>query len=175
MNDDLRYPIGMFQWSGSSTPEDRQLYLSALAEAPARVRNAVAGLKPEQLDAPYRPEGWTVRQVVHHLADSHANMYVRVKLALTENEPLIKPYDERAWAEFEENTTTPIEVSMNLFEALHTRVVNTLRGATPEEFARTFRHPERGVMSLDQTVALYAWHSAHHVAHITRLRQTNGW
>jgi uncharacterized damage-inducible protein DinB len=175
MNDDLRFPIGKFQWSGANTPEDRERYISALAEAPANLRAAVAGLNDQQLDTPYRPGGWTVRQVVHHLPDSHANMYVRLKLALTEDEPLIKPYDEAAWAELPENKATPIEVSLNLLDALHTRTVNTLRGATPEQFARTFRHPERGVMSLDQVIGLYAWHGAHHVAHITRLRDRNGW
>lgn len=175
MSDDLSYPIGKFQWSGSNTPEDRVHYISALAEAPARLRTAVAGLNEKQLDTPYRPEGWTVRQVVHHFADSHANLYIRLKLTLTENDPTIKPYDEKAWAELPENSVTPAEVSLRLFEDLHTRAVNTLRGMKPEDFARCYRHPEMGLVPLDKAIALYAWHSAHHVAHINRLRQRNGW
>jgi hypothetical protein len=175
MNDDLRFPIGKFQWSGSNTAEDRERYIGELAAAPANLRKAVSGLDDKQLDTPYRPEGWTVRQVVHHLPDSHANMYVRLKMALTETDPPIKPYDEAAWAALPENSVTPVEVSLNFLEALHTRVVNTLRGMKPEDFARNYRHPEMGLVPLDKALAMYAWHSAHHVAHITRLRQRNGW
>jgi len=172
---DLRYPIGKLQWSGSNTDADRQQYIQIIADAPARLREAVRGLTPGQLDTPYRPEGWTVRQVVHHLPDSHLNSYVRFKLALTENEPTIKPYDEAAWATTPENQSTPVEVSLALLESLHARWVALLRTLKPEDWARNLRHPERGLMSLDANLAIYAWHCRHHVAHITELRKRSGW
>ncbi len=172
---DLRYPIGPFRFQGNMTAQDRREAIDALAEAPARLRAAVAGLSPQQLDTPYRPGGWTVRQVVHHLADSHMNSYVRFRLALTEEEPTLKPYDERRWAELSDARTAPIEISLALLESLHRRWVMLLRSLAPADFARRFRHPEHGLMTLEKNLALYAWHGRHHVAHITSLRERMGW
>lgn len=142
---------------------------------PQRLREAVAGLKDEQLDTPYRPGGWTVRQTVHHVADSHMNSYLRFKLALTENSPTIKPYNEAAWANLPEAKAAPIAVSLALIDALHERLVLMLRAMSDQDFTRTFQHPERGAVRLDTNVALYGWHSRHHVAHITALRKRMGW
>ena len=139
------------------------------------MRAAVAGLTPEQLDTPYRPGGWTVRQVVHHVPDSHINSYVRFKLALTEEEPTIKPYDEARWAKLADTATTPVEVSLTLLDSLHSRWVPLLQSLTEADFARQFRHPELGMVRLDRNLALYAWHGKHHVAHITSLRERMGW
>ena len=139
------------------------------------MRAAVAGLTPERFDTPYRPGGWTVRQVVHHVPDSHMNAYVRFKLALTEDEPTIKPYEEAAWAELADSASTPVDVSLTLLETLHDRWVRLLRSMTEADFARKFRHPQLGVVPLDKNLALYAWHGKHHVAHITSLRQRMGW
>ena len=136
---------------------------------------AVAGLDDRQLDTPYRPGGWTVRQVVHHYADSHANSYVRFRLALTEDAPVIKPYDEQRWAELPDAKSAPISVSLTLLSALHQRWVLLLRSLDDQTFARTFIHPELGEMRLDKTLGLYAWHCHHHVAHITNLRARQGW
>jgi hypothetical protein len=172
---DLRYPIGPFQRDAAITEETRRRAIEEIAEAPARLRSAIAGLSPAQLGTPYRPEGWTVRQVVHHLPDSHLNAYVRVKLALTENEPTIKPYDEVRWAELHDSRSAPVEISLSLLDALHARWVLLLRSLRREDFARTLRHPERGVMTVDGTLALYGWHGKHHVAHITSLRERMGW
>ncbi len=172
---DARYPIGPFQWEGSLSDDARHRAIDEIAEAPARLRSAVEGLSPGQLDTPYRPGGWTIRQVVHHLPDSHLNAYTRFKLALTEETPTIKPYDEARWAELADTQSTPPEVSLALLEALHKRWVVLLRSLEPRDFARMLRHPERGVMSLDEMLALYAWHGRHHVAHIRRLRERMGW
>lgn len=172
---DLRYPIGKFEHSGSSTPEQRAQYIHDIDEAPARLREAVRFLTPRQLDTPYRPDGWTVRQVVHHVPESHMNAYVRLKLALTEDSPTIKPYNEDAWSKTPDVAITPLEISLALLENLHLRWVTLLRALTPADFARTFRHPELGQQTLDRYVAMYAWHGKHHVAHITSLRQRNGW
>ena len=144
-------------------------------EHPAELRAAVHGLSPEQLDTPYRLEGWTVRQVVHHLPDSHMNSFIRFKLALTEEEPTIKPYDEDLWARLGDVRNTPVEVSLRLLESLHQRWVVLLRSLGDEDWPRKFRHPELGVMSLERNLALYAWHGRHHVAHITALRERMGW
>jgi uncharacterized damage-inducible protein DinB len=135
----------------------------------------VKGLTDEQLDTPYRSGGWTVRQVVHHVPDSHLNSYVRFKLALTEDNPTIKPYEEGRWAELSDSNSTPVEVSLTLLESLHDRWVRLLRSLTPEQWKRTFRHPELGEMTLEKTLALYAWHGKHHVAHITELRKERSW
>ena len=175
METDLRYPIGKFERPETVTDSQRRAFIDAIAEAPARLAAAVAGLTPAQLDTPYRPGGWTVRQVVHHVPDSHMNAYVRWKLALTEDEPTIKPYDEARWAELGDVSATPIETSLALLENLHKRWVLLLRSLTPAGWARKFRHPELGAMSLNQNLALYAWHGRHHVAHITSLRERNGW
>jgi uncharacterized damage-inducible protein DinB len=172
---DLQYPIGRFAWSGENSPEDRLRYFDEIEQAPAHLLAAVAGLSDDQLDTPYRPGGWTVRQVVHHVPDSHLNSYVRFRLALTEDEPTIKPYNESDWAELIDARTAPIEMSLALLESLHRRWVALLRTMTRGNFARQFRHPEQGVVSLDRNLALYAWHGRHHVAHITGLRERMGW
>jgi uncharacterized damage-inducible protein DinB len=171
---DLQYPIGRFEWRGSSEDERRR-YLDEIEQAPAHLRAAVAGLSNEQLDTPYRAGGWTVRQVVHHLPDSHLNSYTRFRLALTEDEPTIKPYDEGRWAELTDARTAPVEISLAFLEALHSRWVLLLRSLSPADFARRFRHPEMGTVSLDEYLALYAWHGRHHVAHVTSLRERMGW
>ena len=172
---DLRYPIGTFSFPESTTPAQRQQWIAEIAAAPANMRAAVAGLTSVQLDTPYRPGGWTVRTVVHHVPDSHLNSYVRFKLALTEDEPVIKPYDEAAWAMLPDSASTPIEVSLTMLETLHERWVGLLRSLTDADYTRTFRHPELGLVRLDQNLALYDWHSRHHVAHITALRERMGW
>jgi uncharacterized damage-inducible protein DinB len=172
---DLRYPIGKFTYQAPPTPEQRQDLLQQIAQTPANLRAAVKGLSDPQLETPYRPEGWTVRQVVHHVPDSHMNAYVRFKLALTESEPAIKAYDEGSWAKLDDTRSTPIEVSLALLDSLHQRWVVLLRSIKQEEWKRTFRHPELGVVSLERNLALYAWHGRHHTAHITALREREGW
>jgi uncharacterized damage-inducible protein DinB len=172
---DLRYPIGKFVWAGEVEDSQRPELIQQIAETPANLRAAVKDLNEQQLDAPYRPGGWTVRQVVHHLPDSHLNSYVRFKLALTEQEPTIRPYDEARWAELHEARTAPIEISLQLLEALHKRWVLFLQSLKPADFARTLRHPESGLMSVDTLLRHYAWHGRHHVAHITALRSRMGW
>jgi len=172
---DLRYPIGKFHFEGPLTDQQKQASLDEIARTPANLRTAVKGLSEAQLDTPYRPGGWTVRQVVHHVPDSHMNSYVRFKLALTEDEPTIKPYAEDRWAELADTKATPVEVSLTLLDSLHDRWVHLLRSLGPEEWKRTFRHPEMGAMSLEKTLALYAWHGRHHVAHVTELRKRMSW
>jgi len=174
--EDLRYPIGKFDMSQRSfTGEERKASIDRIAEAPERLTQALAGLNGKQLDTPYRDGGWTVRQVVHHLADSHMNAYVRTKLGLTEDRPTIKPYDEAAWAELADSRITPIDVSLALVEHLHARWVVLLRSMKAADWERIIRHPERGTMSLELMMAMYAWHGQHHVAHITGLRGRNQW
>ena len=172
---DLSYPIGKFERPPAVTAEMRSQFIETLAAGPARFREAVEGLNDQQLDTCYRPGGWTVRQVVHHVPDSHLNSYVRFKLALTEDEPTIKPYAEDRWAELADTKSTPVEVSLTLLESLHDRWVRLLRSLSPEEWQRTFRHPALGAMTLEKTLALYAWHGRHHVSHITSLRDREGW
>jgi uncharacterized damage-inducible protein DinB len=172
---DLRYPIGKFSYDGHLTEDQKRAFLDDIAQTPKNLRAAVQGLSEAQLDTPYRPAGWTVRQVVHHVPDSHLNSYMRFKLALTEDEPTIKPYAEDRWAELADTKSTPVEVSLTLLDSLHDRWVRLLRSLTPEEWKRTFRHPDLGVMTLEKTLALYAWHGRHHVAHITTLRERSGW
>jgi hypothetical protein len=172
---DIRYPIGKFTWSGSQTPEERNHRIGEIAATPNRMRKAVAGLTAAQLDTPYRDGGWTVRQVVHHVPDSHMNSYIRFKFALTEHEPTIKPYDEAQWAELIDGRTAPVEPSLNLLEGLHDRWAMLLRSLSAEDVKRRFHHPELGVVTIDQYIALYAWHGAHHIGHITALRERNGW
>lgn len=173
--EDLRYPVGRFQSVDALSPDQRCAAIDAIAAAPGHMRAAVRGLSDEQLDTPYRPGGWTVRQVVHHVPDSHLNAYVRMKLGLTEDRPDVKAYDENAWAALEDSRTTPIETSLTLLDAVHDRWVRVMRSMAPSDFARTITHSENGPMTLDHVVALYHWHSLHHVAHITRLRARNGW
>jgi uncharacterized damage-inducible protein DinB len=167
----LRHPIGRFSFQAPATAAQRQKWIAEIAEAPARLRAAVAGLSDDQLDTPYRDGGWTVRQVVHHVPESHMNAYIRFKLALTETEPTIKPYDEAAWAETADVRETPIEVSLALLDNLHKRWVVLLKSMSDADFAKQFRHPELGVVPLEKNLALYAWHGKHHVAHITSLRE----
>lgn len=152
-----------------------QHLIEEIARTPANLRSAVQGLSTKQLDTPYRPGGWTVRQVVHHLPDSHMNSYVRFKLALTEDEPTIKPYAEDRWAELSDTKATPIETSLTLLDSLHARWVALLRSLDSEQWKRNFRHPELGPVSLEKSLALYAWHGRHHVAHIRNLREREGW
>lgn len=172
---DLSYPVGRFQRPDSLTDAQRSAAIDTIAAAPARFRAAIAGLNDQQLDTPYRPDGWTVRQVVHHVPDSHMNALTRFKLALTEDNPTIKPYDEKAWANLEDARSTPIETSLSLLDGLHDRWVRVLRAMKPADFARTLNHPESGKLTLDQMLALYDWHSRHHTAHVTGLRERNGW
>ena len=171
---DLRYPIGRFIARTQFTDASRRAAIAAIAETPARLRKAVEGLDDDQLDTPYRPGGWTVRQVVHHVPDSHLNAYVRFKLGLTEAEPRIKPYDEARWAELPDSEG-PIAVSLDLLTALHARWVRLLERVAGPDFGRTIFHPELGVVNLDDLLELYAWHGRHHVAHITALRKRMGW
>jgi uncharacterized damage-inducible protein DinB len=172
---DLRYPIGKFTYDGHLTEDQKRAFLDEVAQTPKNLRAAVQGLSEAQLDTPYRPGGWTVRQVVHHLPDSHLNSYLRFKLALTEDEPTIKPYAEDRWAQLADTQATPVEVSLTLVESLHDRWLRLLRSMTPEQWKRTFRHPELGTTTLEKTLALYAWHGRHHVRHITALRERSGW
>lgn len=172
---DLRYPVGEEVVKHELTEDERRAAIAVLAETPARMRAAVEGLNPEQLDTPYRPGGWTVRQVVHHVPDSHMNAYIRCKLALTEDEPTIKPYDQDRWVVLADTRNTPVEVSLVLLDTLHRRWVDLLRALRPEDFRRSLQHPERGRMTLDTVLNAYAWHSMHHVAHITGLRERMGW
>jgi uncharacterized damage-inducible protein DinB len=175
MENDPRYPIGKFTPPASLTQSDRATLVEEIAATPANLRAAVAGLSEDQLETPYREGGWTVRQLAHHVPDSHMNAYIRFKLALTESEPTIKPYEQQLWAELADTKSTPIEVSLTLLDSLHDRWVRLLRSLKPEDWKRTFRHPELGTVSLDKNLALYAWHGKHHVAHITGLRERNAW
>jgi len=172
---DPRYPIGKFQMPADVSSAKRTEAIREIAGAPQKIRGAVQGLNDAQLNTPYRDGGWTVRQVVHHVADSHMNAYVRWRLALTETEPTIKPYEESAWANLEDAAHAPVEVSLKLLEPLHERWVALLHSVKDHEFARTFRHPEHGVRTLDWMLFLYAWHGNHHTAHITELRKQKGW
>jgi hypothetical protein len=172
---DLRYPVGKFDFASTVAPESVPQLIGEVAAAPAHLREAVRGLTESQLDTPYRPEGWTVRQVVHHVADSHMNSYIRFRLALTEVEPAAKRYDQGKWAELPDARSAPVEPSLRLLESLHLRWVALLRAMTPQDFARVFIHSELGPMRLDKNLALYAWHGRHHAAHITGLRERMGW
>lgn len=172
---DLRYPIGNFQPPAGMSEAQRRNVIEGLVAAPASVRAAVRGLNEAQLDTPYRDGGWTVRQVVHHLADSHLNAYVRCRLAVTEPEPTIKPYDENLWAALEDARTAPVETSLVMLEALHDRWTRLLRSLRQADFLRALRHPEHGRVTLDWAISLYEWHGRHHIAHITGLRERKGW
>ena len=172
---DLAYPIGKFTWSGPGSDEDRARRIAEIAAAPAALRAAVAGLSDAQLETPYRPGGWTVRQVAHHVPDSHLNAYVRFKLAVTEDAPTIKPYDEAAWAELPDVRSVPVQASLDLLARLHERWVAFLSALSERDWTRTFRHPELGIVPLEKNLALYAWHGRHHVAHVTALRERMGW
>jgi uncharacterized damage-inducible protein DinB len=171
---DPRFPIGKFSYSGPLSAADKKQCIENIEQAPASFRQAVRGLSDAQLDTPYREGGWTVRQVVHHVPDSHINAYVRFKLALTEDDPTIKPYLEARWAELPDSRQ-PIENSLVMLDALHRRWVIVLRSMSEADWKRTFQHPEAGPMPLEKSLALYSWHGQHHVAHITNLRAKMGW
>lgn len=175
MQKDPRFPIGKFDHNITVTKEMRNDFIKTIESLPSQLRKEVENLSRQQLDTPYRDGGWTVRQVTHHLPDSHINSYVRFKLALTENNPAIKTYEEHLWAELPDTFKTPIDVSLNLLESLHARWAILLRSLTDEQFERTFQHPEWGDITLSKTLALYAWHCEHHLAHITELKKRMGW
>lgn len=172
---DIRYPVGRFDMNASFRSEDRLLFFAQLAAAPANLRVAVAGLSDKQLDTTYRPEGWTVRQVVHHLADAHVNWYIRTKLAATEYLPITKPYSEQLWAELADSRFGPVEPSLQLFEGVTTRWCLFLESLTPDDWARKFSNPEWGTLTVENTLRSMAWHSRHHTAHIPELRNRMGW
>ncbi len=172
---DPRYPIGPFQAGGALTPEERDALLQQIKEAPAKLREAVAGLDDAQLDTPYREGGWTVRQVVHHVIDSHVNAYVRLRWALTEEGPTVKGYEEKDWAQLPDASSAPVEISLNLLDALHVRWLVLWRAMREADFSRTWKGPDFGHLPVDDLVWLYAWHGRHHVAHITSLREKMGW
>ncbi len=175
MNEDLRYPVGPFVKPSSVTPADRERLIGEISAAPALLRAAVRGLTDAQLDTRYREGGWTVRQVVHHVPDSHMNAYIRFKLALTEEDPVIRTYEESLWAEIPEARSAPVEISLALLEAVHARWIAGMKSIPAGLFRRRFRHPALGLMTLDEQIALYAWHGRHHVGHITALRRRMGW
>jgi hypothetical protein len=174
--EDLRYPVGPFTMPDNVTPQSRSSAIEEIASLPGRMRGAIYGLVDEQLDTPYRPGGWSVRQLVHHVADSHMNAYIRLKLAIAENAPTIKPYDEKVWAELPDSRL-PIEPSLAIVEGVHARWSVLLSALPPADFARTWLHPEfpDGPRTIEWLVQMYAWHSRHHLAHITALRQREGW
>jgi len=173
--EDLRYPVGRLELRMEASATERQRWVSEIAACPALMRAAVQGLSEQQLDTPYRPNGWTVRQVVHHVPDSHMNAYIRLRLALTESEPTIKPYNEALWAELADSRTAPVELSLSLLEVLHTRWIMLWHSLKDEDWDRTWRHPEMGRLTITALASLYGWHSRHHVAHITELRKRKGW
>jgi hypothetical protein len=173
--DDLRFPIGRFSAPASSMAGVRAAHIQTLRLLPERLRAATDGLNDTQLDTTYREDGWTLRQVVHHLADSHANAYIRFKLALTEEWPIVKTYDEAAWANLSDSRWLPIGSSMALITALHERWVELLDALSDDDFRKGFTHPEHGQVNLAKALAMYDWHSRHHTAHITSLRGRKGW
>jgi uncharacterized damage-inducible protein DinB len=175
MTDDLRYPTGTLQFDPDVTPAKRRAWVDAIRHAPAAMREAVQGLTDAQFDTPYRPGGWTIRQVVHHVPDSHLNAYIRFKLALTEDNPTIKPYNEAAWAMLPDTQKTPPETSLVLLERLHERWVQLLDSLQESDFARPVRHPDMGQMNLDKLLQMYAWHGRHHTGHITAVRAREAW
>jgi uncharacterized damage-inducible protein DinB len=172
---DPRFPIGKFTYEGPPSDAQRGRLIDDIAQTPAALRAAVKGLSAEQIETPYREGGWTVRQVVHHVPESHMNAYIRFKLGLTEDQPTVKPYMEDRWAELPDSKSTPLEVSLSLLESLHDRWVRVLRAIKPEEWKRVFMHPEMGPMPLEKNLVLYSWHGRHHVAHVTELRKRMGW
>jgi len=172
---DLKYPIGKFQGQDNLTEEQRRTMIDQIAETPVKLRAAVAGFSEAQFDTPYREGGWTVKQVIHHLADSHLNAFARFKLALTEDRPAVKTYEQQLWAELADARTAPVEPSLAMLEGLHQRWVILLRQMSAADFARQFQHPEHGLMKLERVLAMYAWHGRHHVAHITSLGERMHW
>ncbi|WP_407312396.1 YfiT family bacillithiol transferase [Desulfosporosinus sp. SB140] len=172
--DKLRYPIGQFNMAEDVAVDQIENLIRQIESLPGLLIESVRDLSNEQLDSPYRPGGWTIRQVVHHIADSHMNAYIRFKLALTEDIPTIKPFNEALWAELEDARTLPVDVSLKLIETLHNRWVVLLRSLSTTELNREFRHPDAGVLSLKKTIGLYAWHGHHHLAHIKNFRKSIG-
>jgi uncharacterized damage-inducible protein DinB len=172
---DHRYPIGKFQKLDTITDDQRKEFIKNIAEAPEKIRTTVIGLSEHQLNTSYREGGWTVRQVIHHLPDSHLNAYTRFKIAITEESPTIKTYHENLWAELYDARTAPIDTSLQLLESLHKRWVMFLQSLKPSDFSRTFHHPEHGIMNLDSLLQLYSWHGRHHVAQIISLRERMKW
>jgi hypothetical protein len=172
---DLRYPVGLFEFAGTPTDDDVAAWIGEIEALPGQMRRAVQGLTAEQLDTPYRPGGWTIRSVVHHVPDSHLNSYVRFKLALTEDEPTIKPYDEKRWAELEDYRIVPVETSLDFLAALHAKWAALMRSLSREQLARRFMHPEAGPVVLARNIGDYAWHGRHHLAHITYAIEREGW
>ena len=175
MTTDLRYPVGKYHRPDAYTEASRAASIATIAALPATLKKALAGLSKTQLDTPYREGGWTVRQVVHHLADSHVNAYIRTRFTLTSEKPTIMPYPEHVWAELADARSGPVETSLALLEGLHARWTALLTSRKPGDFARAFVHPEHGERTLDWMVDMYAWHCRHHVAHITDLRKSKGW
>ena len=171
---DLSYPIGKMDATSPLTTAQRSAGIDAIAAAPANLRKAVHGLTDAQLDTPYRPGGWTIRQVVHHVADSHLNAYVRFRLAFTEDNPTVKPYEEGEWARLPDYSM-PVAVSLALLDSLHERLVTLLRNTPETAFARTVMHPQNGPMTADALVSVYSWHGKHHAAHVTGLRDRMHW
>ena len=167
---DERYPIGKFEFQPTVDHSQRKQYLDKIASLPRELRDAIRGMSEQQFNTPYRSGGWTVRQVVHHIADSHLNAYVRFKLAMTEEQPTIKPYDEKLWADLRDATSASVETSLALIESLHNRWSIFMNSFVPRDFERTFNHPEHGIMNLDRLLQLYAWHGRHHTAHIHMVR-----
>jgi len=172
---DPRFPIGKFHYEGSPSADVRKTLIAEIEQTPTAIRAAVQCLSPKQLDTPYRDGGWSVRQVAHHVPESHMNAYIRFKLALTEDQPIIKTYDEDRWAKLADMESTPIEVSLDLLDNLHARWVVLLRSLDDQDWKRAFVHPEMGVVPLEKNLALYAWHGKHHTAHITELRKRMQW
>jgi uncharacterized damage-inducible protein DinB len=175
MSEDLRFPIGKFDSKIEITPQMREGFIHTIEELPAKFRTAIKGLSEQQIDTPYRDEGWTVRQLVHHVADSHINSFCRFKLGLSEEAPTIKPYDEAMWAEMADSVNAPVDLSLSIIDGVHARWALLLKSMSGADFARKINHPERGAMSLDSMLALYGWHSRHHTAHVTKLRERNAW
>jgi uncharacterized damage-inducible protein DinB len=175
MSTDPRYPLGRFAPPESYTPALRESFLTDIEQLPLLLRRAVEGLTEEQMNTPYREGGWTLRQVVHHVADSHLHSYIRCKFAKSMENPTIMPYDEQVWATFEDASQEPVEVSLTLLASLHRRWARWLRSLAPADFDCTLMHPENGPMTLDKVLALYSWHGRHHTAHITGLRGRRGW
>ena len=172
---DARYPIGRYAHEGPVSDEQLRAWIGEIAALPAQIRGAARGLNEAQLDTPYRPDGWTLRQVIHHVPDSHANAYVRFKWALTEDTPRIKAYDEGAWAELGDTQVAPVETSLDLLSALHARWVALMSTMSPEDWDRSLVHPVGGPMVLRWMAGMYAWHGRHHLAHLTVTRERHGW
>ena len=171
----LKYPIGRYQVEDNINKTSIDNWIKEIESLPQRLSDAVKELKLDQLQTPYRPDGWTVQQVVHHIADSHMNAYIRFKLTLTENKPIVKPYDEKLWAEFPDSKMVDINVSLDLINALHKRWTTLLKQLTATELEKEFLHPESGMKKLNETICHYAWHGNHHLAQITSLKQRMNW